>query len=76
MRFVEAVALVEHKISTLAVHFQIAPRLLNRVFYVGNARLHGVELYKIAVGSLGYDICERSFARAGRSPENTAAEPV
>lgn len=73
---VEAVALVEHEIGALAVHLQVVFRLLHGFFDVRHARLHGVELYELAVGGLGDYIGEGSFTRAGRAVKYAAAQAV
>lgn len=65
LRLIEAVALVQHQIGALAVHFQIVPRGIHRFFHVRHARIDGVELDKVPVRAERDDIGERRLAAAG-----------
>ena len=76
LRLVEAVALVQHEVGASAEHLQVVARLVDRLFDVRNARIDGVELDKRRVGARRNDVGERRLARAGRPPEDAAAQPI
>ena len=76
LRLVEAVALVQHEVGAPSEHLQVVARLVDRLLDVRNARIDGVELDERRVGAGRNDVCERRLARAGRAPEDAAAQPI
>ncbi len=76
LRLGKTVALVEQKVRPSVEHFEGIPRLLHRLFDVGDPRADGVEFDEIGIRLGGDDVGERRLSAPRGAPEDTAAEAV